>query len=298
MNKYEKYEELKRNYEKAGVIVGTYKEINYGIQFGVQFGDFKGTVRVYESKKKGISIDFSQVRAEELVSILKDNEFGELVVSNDVKKEGSNQSGSLIGVDESGKGDYFGPLVIAGVYASEEQQELLKKLGIMDSKKLSDGQIERLAALIKDMCSFNIICLHNVQYNKVYNQLKNLNVLLAKAHAKIIDTLATENDCLNALSDQFAKEEVLQKEMNLRRADIKLTQKHRAEDNVVVAAASILARDEFVKQLRQMEAYYGVVLPKGAGPGVLSAGRCFVERYTKDRLSEVAKIHFKTTDDL
>src|SRR5208337_2951587 len=178
-----------------------------------------------------------------------------------------------IGVDESGKGDFFGPLCIAGVYINEKVVKAWKDSGIRDSKNISsDKKISDLAELIRKTpgCVVNTVVIGNEAYNRLYAKMKSVNTMLAWGHARVIENLMAQRHRMNpppvrAISDQFAanKETVAKALMTLGR-EIELVQKHRAEEDLAVAAASILARHEFVTRLAALEKQFGTRLPKGA----------------------------------
>ena len=207
-----------------------------------------------------------------------------------------------IGVDESGKGDYFGPLVVAGVYTDERTARELLRLGCKDSKQIAgDAQIARLAAAVKSTpgVEWEVLCIGPKRYNEIYADMGNLNRLLAWGHARVIAALhAKAPTCPRALSDQFANEWVLKRALAARSVPIKLEQRPRAEQDVAVAAASILARARFVEWLRQAAQAAGCELPLGCAPHVTRAARAFVAAHGRERLGEVAKLHFKLTKQL
>lgn len=205
---------------------------------------------------------------------------------------------SIIGVDESGKGDYFGPLVIAGVHADESKKRILENLGVMDSKKISDSRISMLANEIKKICKYNIVVINNEKYNQLYEDMKNLNILLAWGHARVIENLLNEVECGIALSDQFGKTELIENALMDKGKKIKLEQRPKAETNVVVAAASILARDAFVKQLLVISRQYNLEFPKGASLKIIEIGKQIVKVHGEEELKKVGKLHFKTTQDI
>ena len=200
-----------------------------------------------------------------------------------------------IGSDESGKGDYFGPLVVAGVLVDNEISELLKNLGVKDSKKLSDNSISKLAREISKLCHHSIVTIGPERYNELYNEIRNLNCLLAWGHSRAIENILKTEQCDYALADKFGDEKFIINALMQKGKTIELKQKTGAESDVGVAAASILARAEFLHRLTMLSAKYGMDFPKGASPAVIRAGREFVKRYGKERLKEVAKIHFRTT---
>lgn len=298
MSKYAEYETIKQKIVARGGSVAPYQEINYGIQFDVSLDSLSSKVRIYESKKKGVTVDLSQVKYDELKDVILNINSSEKRQAKPCLNQSDEITNALIGVDESGKGDYFGPLVIGAVYADEATKYKLMKLGVADSKKLSDAQIGRLAESIKQLCDYEVLVIDNVTYNKLYYKIQNLNVLLAKGHAKVIQTLANRTACKLALSDQFGDEKLIQQELGRYAVDIKLEQRPRAETNVVVAAASILARDAFVQEMNSLRIKYGQEFPKGASDAVVRAGRTYVRSFGKEGLIEVAKLHFKTTEQL
>lgn len=199
-----------------------------------------------------------------------------------------------IGCDEAGKGDFFGSLCIAGVYADGQQIEALRQLGVADSKTLSDAQIHRMAARIRSTCTYQIMILRPDKYNEMYARFNNLNHLLAWAHATIIATLSTKTGCQFAIVDQFARNGVLDQAIEQKKLVIELSQRIGGEADLVVASASILARDAFVSNLEELGKPYEMELPKGAGPPVIAALKRFAARYGREALVHVAKLHFKT----
>lgn len=200
-----------------------------------------------------------------------------------------------IGSDEAGKGDYFGPLVIAGVLVDNTIVKSLEKLGVKDSKRLSDNSVKKLANKIKKMCLCSVVTIGPTKYNELYNKIRNLNRLLAWGHSRAIENILDREECDYALADQFGDEKFIIAALMEKGKRIKVKQEIRAESDIGVAAASILARAEFVHRLAMQSVKYGMDFPKGASPAVIETGKEFVRRYGKERLKEVAKIHFKTT---
>jgi ribonuclease HIII len=208
-----------------------------------------------------------------------------------------------IGVDESGKGDFFGPLCIAGVYVNEAVVKAWKNSGIRDSKDISgDKRIKELAELIRKTpgCVSTVVPIGNEAYNRLFTKLRSVNSMLAWGHARVIENLMLIKYQMNpppirAISDQFAhnKEVVARALMSLGRG-IELIQKHKAEEDLSVAAASILARNEFVTRLDAMGKKYGVTFPKGASAAVDAAAKEFVARDGAENLPKVSKMHFRT----
>jgi ribonuclease HIII len=208
-----------------------------------------------------------------------------------------------IGVDESGKGDFFGPLCVAGVYVNASVIEAWKESGIRDSKHIgSDRRIAELAKLIRETpgCISTVVPIGNEAYNRLFATMKSVNSILAWGHARVIENLMLLRHRMNpppvrAISDQFAskKETVAKALMSLGR-EIELIQRHKAESDMAVAAASILARNEFVTRLGKLEKEFEMVLPKGASAAVDAVAKEFVTRHGVERMKKAAKMHFRT----
>jgi ribonuclease HIII len=208
-----------------------------------------------------------------------------------------------MGVDESGKGDFFGPLCIAGVYVNEKVVNAWKDAGIRDSKNIgSDKKIKELAELIEDTpgCVTTVVAIGNERYNGLYQKMRSVNTMLAWGHARVIENLMGQRHRMNplpvrAISDQFAssKDTVAKALMTMGR-EIELVQRHRAEEDLAVAAASILARHEFVTRMDAMGKQFGMVFPKGASAAVDAAAKEFITKHGVENLPKVAKMHFRT----
>ncbi len=203
-----------------------------------------------------------------------------------------------IGVDEAGKGDYFGPLCIAGVYADEPMIKKLLEWGVKDSKKMGDKMILTLAKKIRAELPHSIVRLPPSKYNELYENFHNLNQLLAWGHATAIGELHEKTKCANVLIDQFASEHLVENALKRKNVTVNLKQRHRGEEDVVVAAASILARAAFVDGIDALSREIGVTLPKGANHGVKETARKLVQEKGKEILGKVAKLHFKTTQEI
>ncbi len=210
-----------------------------------------------------------------------------------------------IGTDESGKGDYFGPLVSAAVYVDDQILERLAALGVKDSKLLSDKRARELAERIRVLCKdrFSEVVITPEQYNRLYEDFqkedKTLNHLLAWGHYRALENLLAVVECENIIVDQFANEHYLRSRLFAKNPERKLNliQMPRAEANLAVAAASILARDRFLTWIENMSRKYGP-LPKGASAEVVQTARAIVARRGKEELRMIAKLHFKTTQQV
>lgn len=199
-----------------------------------------------------------------------------------------------IGIDEAGKGDFFGPLCIAGVFADEEGIKKLLSMGVRDSKRMNDNAIHALASEIKSTCPHSIIALSPKKYNELYARFGNLNHLLAWAHATAIADLVEKTGCKKATIDQFGAPELVENALERKNLHIDLTQRHYGEEDPVVAAASILARASFVEGIERLSKMIDHPLPKGASQLVIQAGRALVKKQGASILESVAKLHFKT----
>jgi len=208
-----------------------------------------------------------------------------------------------IGVDESGKGDFFGPMCVAGVYVNESVLTAWKDVGVRDSKHISsDKKISELAKLIKETsgCVTTVVPIGNEAYNRLHAKMGSVNAVLAWGHARVIENLMGQQHRMNppparAISDQFAaSKRVVEKALMSAGRGLELVQRHQAEEDLAVAAASILARDEFVRRLAVLGAKFGTEFPKGAGANVDAVAKAFVDQHGAVELAKVAKMHFRT----
>jgi ribonuclease HIII len=208
-----------------------------------------------------------------------------------------------IGVDESGKGDFFGPLCVAGVYVNEAILASWKEVGIRDSKNISsDKRMLELADVIAHTpgCVQTIVPIGNEAYNRLHASSGSVNRVLAWGHARVIENLLQQKDRMRpppvrAISDQFDKDKsTVAKALMALGQQLELVQRHRAEEDMAVAAASILARAEYVRRMARLGKEYGMTFPKGASVAVEVAGKEFVVRHGAEALSKVAKMHFRT----
>lgn len=200
-----------------------------------------------------------------------------------------------IGTDESGKGDYFGPLVVGGVFLPDGQQEVLSELGVKDSKRFSDNRVIELARLIKKGYKHSLVVIGPERYNELYARLRNLNRILAWAHSRAIENILEEVRCPLAVTDQFGDKSYVLNALMKKGKNVELIQKPKAEEDLAVAAASILARAEFLKRLYFLSQDVGIDLPKGASSSVEEAGMRLVKLHGVQILDKVTKKHFKIT---
>lgn len=199
----------------------------------------------------------------------------------------------VIGVDESGKGDFFGPLVIAGVLVSEKQLPELTSWGVRDSKTIADGKILTLSEKIKKLCRHSLVVINPEKYNQLYGRIRNLNKLLGWGHARAIENILKEEKAEAAISDKFGSDHFIKGSLQEEGKKIELIQMVRGEAHPAVAAASVLARAEFLRRMEALSRQYGQVLPRGASTAVDDVGRSMVKNKGSEILEKVAKLHFK-----
>jgi ribonuclease HIII len=208
-----------------------------------------------------------------------------------------------IGVDESGKGDFFGPLCVAAVYVNKSVLNAWKTVGIRDSKSVgSDAQILHLNRAIRETpgCQVSVIAIGNEAYNRLHVRHGSVNTVLAWGHARAIENLLERGPLLNpppvrAISDQFASSKTtVERALMTLGKGIELVQRHRAEEDMAVAAASIVARNEYLQRMKNLEKEFSMPLPRGASAAVEEAARKLVERHEANVLPRVCKMHFRT----
>ena len=233
--------------------------------------------------------------------VLGEAAFGEMLNAE------SEQFDPRIGVDESGKGDFFGPLVVAGVYINDSIARALDKMGVKDSKAItSDKKISKLAEGIRNIsgCVHSVVPIGNASYNRLHQQMRNVNKILAWGHARVIENLLGQRDRMNpaplrAISDQFSRSKsTIQSALMEEGRQLELVQMHKAESDLAVAAASILARDVFVQRIKELSNEFDLELPKGASTKVDQVGVEFLSKHGINKLGQAAKLHFRTTQKI
>ena len=198
---------------------------------------------------------------------------------------------TTLGLDESGKGDYFGPLVLAGAAVSPENSQKLSALGVMDSKKLSAGSIETLASEIEALVPFRVRIIMPEEYNRLYAGFGNLNLLMVDEYKKLIagfDPNSYESVILDKFSASAAQNEEIRRSVSK-----EMTIVERAESNIPVAAASILARRYFVKTIGLIGVEFGLELPLGSGPHSGGLFTRLKSKMPRGEFEKIAKAHFK-----
>ena len=260
----------------------------------------KTTATAYESGKLSIQGKSTEELVQFIIEpeILKEARFGNEIYC--AQQENPEMFQPHAGIDESGKGDYFGPLVIAAVFVNQDSAEKLLELGVQDSKAISsDKKIKLLASKVKTITNgaFSLVAIGPEAYNRMYNNVKNVNRILGWGHARVLENLLIkEPKCSRAVSDQFGNKSTVLNALLEKGKKIKLEQKHKAESDIAVAAASILAREEFLRRLQALSDQLETPLPKGASAEVLKTAALMIRRYGLEKLEHYVKFHFRTTE--
>lgn len=200
-----------------------------------------------------------------------------------------------IGSDEVGKGDYFGPLVVCSAYIDKNTFNIVKELGIADSKTLSDSKILKIYKEIKDRIKFEVTIANPIEYNREIKKIGNVSIYLANLHKETILKLleSIEDKGIEVVVDQFSSNKGRLNQI-FNDTKINLTQFHKGESDIAVATASVIARAIFLEELQSMDNKYGLKFPKGSS-NVIEFAKEFVKKFGKEELGNVAKISFKTT---
>ncbi len=261
----------------------------------------KAPYAFFSAKKTGVSCTLYQSGKLTVQGKLKD-EFIEFYLEPEILKtlhytheEAYIDDSARIGLDESGKGDFLGPLCLAGIFVEKGQIQTLLKLGVKDSKKLENKKILEISQELKKKFPHKILILFPSTYNRLYQKFHNLNILLAWGHCTVLEELSTRTGCKKAILDQFAAPGLVDSIVKKKKLDVSLTQRVRAEEDPVVAAASILARAAFVEGIQKLEEETNLTLPKGASSQVTEAAKKAVKVHGPTILEKISKTHFKTT---
>lgn len=204
------------------------------------------------------------------------------------------------GSDEVGTGDYFGPVCVCASYVTQDNVDFLIKLGVRDSKQMSDTDMLKIGPLLMERIPHSLLIVPPQKYNRVHES-NNLNAIKAKLHNQAYINLAKKIELPSfKIIDQFTPKtsyyRYLKNEPQIIR-DIHFETK--AEDKYLsVAVGSIISRYGFLKTWEEMEKKYNMTLPKGSGDQVDIVAQAFVERYGLERLGEIAKLHFKNTEKI
>lgn len=199
----------------------------------------------------------------------------------------------VIGVDEAGKGDFFGPLVVAAFLASDGDLQKLQDIGVRDGKLIANKKLLAIDERLRVGFPHAVLVYNPREYNRQYATIKNLNKLLAQGHARAIAAVLAEHRAGLAVCDKFGKSELVQRALREKGVRIDLEQFVRGEEVPQVAAASILARAAFIREIEKLSVLLKMDVPRGAGSIVDQAGKRLVRRYSASVLAKIAKTHFK-----
>ena len=207
-----------------------------------------------------------------------------------------------MGIDESGKGDFFGSLVASAVYVDPDLAHAMQEMGVKDCKQLTDKAVFFLGNKTRQLLGpkrFALVAIGPEAYNRLYAKMRNVNTLLAWAHARCIENLMeTVPDCPRAVADQFGAKQVIERALMKKGRSIKLEQRHKAESDIAVAAASVLAREAFLRGLGRLGETYGIQAHKGASEQVKASAIELIKKSGPQILLKTCKCHFRTTDQV
>lgn len=283
--------ELKVTAEKSGLSVSTITTKDFNHEFSAAAGKERIKVQVYFGKKGLKTVLQGDIKSSlytRLNNLLIDQ--GSLNLAEPDQKEPE----EYIGTDEAGKGDFFGPLVVAAVYTDTATIDKLKRIGVKDSKEIGDLQILQLAEEIKEITkkSIEVVLISPSKYNELYSKFKNLNQLLNWAHSKAIDNLLDNTGCKYVITDKFGKKDLDVSTLTAH-ADVEFVQETKAERFTGVAAASIIARGAFLEWFDQ-QAQKGYRIPKGASIEVEDYAKKLIKKIGPEKFDQLVKKHFKT----
>lgn len=264
----------------------------YNYEVNVVDRKTKVKVQVYYGKK-GVKRVLQGDETTELYQRIKKVLFGENLFNQSI--DDLSEPSAYIGTDEAGKGDFFGPLVVAAFYVNSEIKSKLFEMEVKDSKLLSDFQIKNLAGKIKKLFADNIdvVVINPEKYNQLYSKFGNLNELLSWAHSQAIKNLSEKFPDPVLIIDKFCDEKIISKHLRLKKIENQFELTPKAERFLGVAAASILAREKFLNWFTRMEKEIGIKIPKGASTIVDDHAKKIVDQYNAEILSKLVKLHFK-----
>ncbi len=274
----------------------TTKNFNYEIIVNNNKENVK--VLVYFGKK-GVKIVLQGNKESEIYKQVFNQLFGEELFEENNNSDEINFD-EYIGTDESGKGDYFGPLVTAAVYTNKQINYELEQVGVKDSKLIPDNEIKKIEVDLKKIVKdkYDIITINPEKYNSLFEQFKNLNKILAWAHTKAIQNLIDNVNCKNVISDKFGNEFLIKSELSKKNIDINIYQTTKGERFTGVAAASVLARAKVIDWFKTKSKEIGFEIPKGAGEQVNLIAQKVLQKTNKEYLSKMIKFHFKNSHNI
>jgi ribonuclease HIII len=273
------------------------KDIQYGANFEVSYYDKIFILSIYYTLKNGFKFVFSKCDDTNII-----NEIKKILLSTvEVRDELEIPFKNYIGMDEAGKGDYFGPLILAGFIFDKSIERDLLEIGVLDSKLLSNDRIKQITRclFLKYPERTKINEINPAEYNKKISDLKkikgNLNTLLSLGYKDILEKCKNEHSDFGVVIDKFAKEDFILKILNNSISELKIILAERAERNIAVAAASVIARGIFLKGIEEISQKYNIKIPLGAGSEVTNFAKFFLNRFGEEALYSICKHHFKIT---
>ncbi len=287
---------------QLGISLSEPREINYGIQLKLSKSGDSNPLNIYHSAKKGITtvVGGSAGPLKNLLLALTEQQ-----IEIELDTTNYHSWNYWLGSDECGKGDYFGAPVVCAFAYDHSLDQHFKVLGVADSKALRDNQITNIAKLLYKHYALRISCiaLKPLKYNELIadfkRQNKNLNDLLSWLHGTALTNLAKEHPLAEGiLVDQFSPSQKVRRYLNEKKCGINCIERTKAESDPAVAAASIIARYQFVESFTAMRSFYKLDFPLGATNKVIDIAVQFAKQYGFNRLGEVAKLHFKTTEQV
>ena len=219
---------------------------------------------------------------------------------SDTSKKNYNKY-NTIGSDEVGTGDYFGPIVVCATYVSTDKQALLQDLKVMDSKKITDDKIKKIAPIIMKEIPYQAFILTNKEYNTLNHDEVNMNKIKAILHNKVLSGLKNKNYPYDLIVvDQFTTPKSYYNYLiNVPNKVTDITFTPKAEDQCLsVACASIISRYIFLQEMYKMSKELNQEVPKGAGPSVIEFAQKLVKEQGIDILNNYAKLNFQTTNKI
>lgn len=290
-------EKLSHLLQNEGFSISSMVKKLYNYEIVVNRGKDETKILVYFGKK-GIKKVLQGNEQSDLFKKLKKIVFGSELFDQD--DELTVDFESYIGTDESGKGDYFGPLVVASVYVDKKSKMELEKLGVKDSKLLTDSMILSFEKKIKNIVDdhYDVVMISPEKYNQLYESFGNLNKLLGWAHSKAMENLAQRVKCKNVITDKFGDEKIIKNELAKKKLELNLYQTPKAERFIGVAAASILARAKVIQWFRFKEKELGINLLKGTNSKVENIARQILKNSNDNYLRKLIKFHFKNSKNI
>ncbi len=279
------------NVKSSGFSVTNIEQKKFNFEFSAVKNNCKNKIQVYFGKKGIKTVVQGNDSSSEYINLK--NIIAENLSFEFEEKEEENYN-EYIGTDESGKGDFFGPLVVAGFYFNDNVKEFLLTSEVKDSKELSDYAINKIAdQIIKKFPNhYHILSINPSDYNRIYLNFKNINEILNWAHSEVIKVLYNSHKTKTIIIDQFSKRDIsIQYSKDF--SDVDFIQIPKAEKYIGVAAASIIARSRLNRWFDDMKSN-NLNLPKGASSIVESAAKSLVTKIGRDKLGQYAKLHFKT----